>query len=176
MKKEHIVRKLSEQQMQKCMAQIAAGDMDALKQLYEALYQPVLLFAASFLYDIEAAKDAVQETFIRVYQNAGQYQERSSVKTWIFSIARNLSADILKKPVCEELTGELSGCEDLTKLESTDALSILNHEQQQIMILSVFGGFQINEIADLMMIPAEKAYYYKRTAVEKLKAYYFEDR
>lgn len=38
----------------------------------------------------ETAKDLTQETFLRVYQNIGEFRAESSLRTWIFSIAENV--------------------------------------------------------------------------------------
>ncbi len=45
----------------------------------------------------EQAEDLVQETWVRVLERAGQYDGRSRFEPWLFSIARNLAIDELRK-------------------------------------------------------------------------------
>ena len=55
----------------------------------------------SFLYRLltnkEDAEDIIQETYIKVHQNIHSFKEESSFKTWVFTIALNLSKNHLKK-------------------------------------------------------------------------------
>jgi RNA polymerase sigma-70 factor (ECF subfamily) len=44
---------------------------------------------------IADAEDAVQETFIRAWKNLSRFEGRSSVKTWLYRIATNVSLDFL---------------------------------------------------------------------------------
>jgi RNA polymerase sigma-70 factor (ECF subfamily) len=45
----------------------------------------------------EQAEDLVQETWLRVLEHAGQYDGRQRFEPWLFSIARNLAIDHLRK-------------------------------------------------------------------------------
>jgi RNA polymerase sigma-70 factor (ECF subfamily) len=45
----------------------------------------------------EQAEDLVQETWLRVLEHAGKYNGRLSFEPWLFSIARNLAIDHLRK-------------------------------------------------------------------------------
>lgn len=44
------------------------------------------------------ADDAVQETFIKAWRAAEGFESRSSVKTWLFRIARNVCTDMVRSP------------------------------------------------------------------------------
>lgn len=54
----------------------------------------------SFIYRIvthrQEAEDIAQETFIKCFQNIESFKEKSSFKTWVFSIATNLAKDSLR--------------------------------------------------------------------------------
>ena len=59
------------------------------------LYQlPLLRLCYAYLHDEELAKDAVQETFIKVYKNLDTFREEAKEKTWLTRIAVNTCKDL----------------------------------------------------------------------------------
>ena len=57
----------------------------------------MLKFAKLQLSDEALAEDAVQEALIGALKNAGKFERRSALKTWVFAILKNKIADILRK-------------------------------------------------------------------------------
>jgi RNA polymerase sigma-70 factor, ECF subfamily len=76
---------------------VARGDKGAMKRLYERHHAGLLVFIESRLRDSIEAFDVAQDTFLDVWKSASRYEDRSSVKTWIFSIARNKTIDRFRK-------------------------------------------------------------------------------
>ncbi len=72
---------------------LQAGDDSALDRLIERHREPLFRFVFRFLRDETAARDVVQETFVRIYFKAAGFQPRSTVKTWFYAIALNLCRD-----------------------------------------------------------------------------------
>ena len=70
------------------VAAIAAGDRDAMRTLYNRHRIRVFRFAARLVDDVSAAEDVASEAFIEVWRQAGRFEGRSSVSTWIMSIVR----------------------------------------------------------------------------------------
>ena len=59
------------------------------------LYQmPLLRLCYAYLGDEEAARDAVQETFIKAYRSLSGFREEASEKTWLSRIAINVCKDM----------------------------------------------------------------------------------
>ena len=173
MKKENTGTYVTEYQCKKWIREMARGNTEAFRFIYEALYRPALLFALSMLGERELAEDIVQETFLRAYQNAGQFEGKCGAKTWIFSIVKHLCINALKEPRANEIPEELSATTSaFSELESAEALSYLNVEEQRLIVLHVFGGFRIKEAAAFLSLSEQQAYHRKRTAVQKLKDYY----
>lgn len=73
----------------KLIARMKAGEMSAFDELVEE-YQP-LVYALSFriLGDAEDARDAAQETFLKIYRHFARFRGEASLKTWICRIAIN---------------------------------------------------------------------------------------
>lgn len=79
------------------LGRIARGDKGAMKRLYERYQAGLLQFIESRLRDPVEAFDVAQDTFLDVWRSASRYEDRSSVKTWVFSIARNKTIDRFRK-------------------------------------------------------------------------------
>lgn len=66
---------------------------EAFETHRDSLRSYILRITAS----VEDTNDIVQETWIKGSQNYDKYQGKSSLKTWMFSIASNLAKDYLKR-------------------------------------------------------------------------------
>ncbi len=73
------------------------GDDSALNELMNRHREPLFRFAYRVVRDETSARDVVQETFVRAYFNAPKFKPRAAVKTWLYSIALNLSRDHLRR-------------------------------------------------------------------------------
>ncbi len=73
------------------MEQNTEQDMEKrLTVLMNEYGDSVLRMCCIYLRDYQLAEDMAQETFLRVYQHYGDFNNRSSLKTWILQIAINL--------------------------------------------------------------------------------------
>jgi RNA polymerase sigma-70 factor (ECF subfamily) len=75
------------------MGRLAGGDRDALTPLMERHYRRIYRVALSYLRDADDALDAVQETFVKAFENAGRWDPGSEVAPWLVRIAVNHSID-----------------------------------------------------------------------------------
>jgi len=66
-------------------------------QLFENLKPELTSFCYRMLGSIDDADDAVQETFIRVWQRWDTFRQESSYKTWVYRIASNVCLDKLRQ-------------------------------------------------------------------------------
>jgi RNA polymerase sigma-70 factor (ECF subfamily) len=73
------------------------NDPEALTELVRRYEIRLLAFIRRMIYDRIEAEDLFQETFVRVMRAAERYEPRASFSTWIFTIARNLCIDRIKK-------------------------------------------------------------------------------
>jgi RNA polymerase sigma-70 factor, ECF subfamily len=68
--------------------EIAKGNQAALRTLAERHHKRVYKFALRYVGDASHAEDVVSETFFAVWRQAGAFQYRSAVGTWLLGIAR----------------------------------------------------------------------------------------
>lgn len=72
------------------------GDKTAFKWVVERYQQMLFSLSLKMLGDEEEAKDVVQETFIRVWQNLRNYDPKRSFTTWLYTIATRQCLDRMK--------------------------------------------------------------------------------
>lgn len=72
-------------------------DPEALPELVRRYEPRLLAFIRRIIGDAVEAEDIFQDTFVRLMKAADRYEPRAAFSTWIFTIARNLCIDRLKK-------------------------------------------------------------------------------
>ena len=66
-------------------------------EIYRKYHQDVFQFLFYMVKNKEHAEDLVQEVYIRVLKSYERFEGKSSEKTWLFSIARNVAIDSFRK-------------------------------------------------------------------------------
>jgi len=79
------------------MLRVKQGDTDAFAKLVDKYKQPVMNLAFRMLRDATEAEDLAQNVFVQVYKSAHRYQVSSRFSTWLFTIARNLSLNEIRR-------------------------------------------------------------------------------
>lgn len=140
---------------------IQKGNNSAFRDLYD-LYFDYAIRVATVVMNNNAsyAADAVQETFIRVYQNIHLYQADRPFKPWFYKILLNECNRILKKNSKVISVGEFSEREQpQTELASRQfveyedlyhAIGGLEPHNRIAIVLKYFNGFKEQEIADIL--------------------------
>jgi RNA polymerase sigma-70 factor (ECF subfamily) len=75
------------------MERLARGERDALASLIERHQRRIYRICLSYLRDADEALDAVQETFVRAFENAASWSPAAEVGAWLARIAVNHSID-----------------------------------------------------------------------------------
>ncbi|MBO0346855.1 sigma-70 family RNA polymerase sigma factor [Roseibium limicola] len=77
---------------------VAGQDKRAFKSLYSATSAKLFGITLRILKDRDLASEALQETYIKVWQNASRYDEgKSRPITWLVALARNTAIDSLRR-------------------------------------------------------------------------------
>jgi len=119
----------------------------------------IYTFLLMFCKDKYTAEDALHETFLSIYENAGSCTVFNNPKAWILTIAKNKAISIIRKNSrtsnIESLEIPAGNIEDsvLDKIQADSLLSVLSEENQKIVILHAVYGFKHREIAELMGMP-----------------------
>jgi len=79
------------------MLQFQAGDKACFEKLMVKYYPRILNFIYRFLPIREVSEDIAQEVFMRVYKSVQSYRPKAKFNTWLFTIAKNLSFNELRK-------------------------------------------------------------------------------
>jgi RNA polymerase sigma-70 factor (ECF subfamily) len=82
---------------QELVIRYRAGREEALVELIQRFSASLYRFIWRLIGDSSMAEDLVQETFLKVWKHLSSFREQESFKAWIFSIARHLSIDYLRK-------------------------------------------------------------------------------
>ncbi len=77
--------------------QAQQGSDEAFTRLVETYQTPVYNLCYRMLGEPESAEDAAQETFLRVYQHLGRYDQKRPFATWLLSIAAHYCIDRLRR-------------------------------------------------------------------------------
>lgn len=160
------------------MAALAKGEHEALAELYRRGRTAVYGLALSYLKNQHDAEDVTQDTFIRVWEHAGQYRPNGTPLAWILTIARNLALMKLReRGKAQDMTPEewekVAGENPLLTAEDRHVLNMAMNEladqERQIVILHAVTGFKHREIAVLLELPLATVLSKYRRALQKLK-------
>src|SRR2546422_2515037 len=79
------------------MLRVKQGDTGAFVELVDKYKQPVMNLAYRMLRDVMEAEDLAQTVFVQVHRSAHRYQVSSKFSTWLFTIARNLCLNEIRR-------------------------------------------------------------------------------
>ena len=151
---------------------------------------PLTRYAVSILGDVERARDAVQDTFIKLHRQDPEAVE-VKVKSWLFTVCRNRCYDILKKEkrmiaVDDEQIAALPEerddparalrrAEDRLKVaehlrELVEQIELLPPRQREVMRLKFQGDLSYKEIGEALGITTSNVGFTIHSAVKRLRA------
>ncbi len=144
---------------------VAGGDDSAFELIYRNFEQSVYRFALKKLNDPFEAADILHDVFLEVWRNAGRFEERGSVKSWIFAIAHSKVIGVFRKRakvkladeelelVDESPDGERSLLSSEYGVLVRRCLAALKPDHRTVVELAFFEDMSYQEIASVVGIP-----------------------
>lgn len=134
------------------------------QQIMQDHTEYLLRLAFLYLKDWPAAEDTVQEVFLKFYQTHEQFEERSSVKTYLAKMTINKCKDYLKSwryrkhvltnqflhPVVKNRNRFV---EEDERLELADAVLELSIHYREVIVHYYFEELSVIEVAEILSIP-----------------------
>jgi RNA polymerase sigma-70 factor (ECF subfamily) len=168
----------------RCIARIAAGDADALGELYDRYARVIFGVVLRVVGGPESAEEVTQDVFHAVWRRASTYRrERGSVKGWLLRIARNAAIDRLRtkdRHAGDEVTTErVDLAADMNVEESVIvnaraegvrlAVAALPLETRQALSLAYWTGLSQTEIAARTGVPLGTVKSRMRSGMQRLR-------
>jgi RNA polymerase sigma-70 factor, ECF subfamily len=169
-------------------ARLKRGEPDALVALLERYQHRLYRYLLRIVREPATAEDLFQQTWIRVTENARRFDERRGIEPWLFSIARNLAIDYLRRVRPESLDEELpSGTARVDMLADAhpgvvetlmrqqrssrlaDAIGELTPMYREVITLRFEEEMKLEEISELLGVPLSTAKTRLRRALEALR-------
>jgi RNA polymerase sigma-70 factor, ECF subfamily len=145
---------------------IASGDRLAMRTLYGRHNVRVFRFVLRLIGDESKAEDIVSEVFFDVWRQAGRFEGRSQVSTWILAIARYKAIsvlrqrkdDVIEDDVVEAVADDSDNPQ--VSLEKKDTgillqkcLRQLSPEHREIIDLVYYHEKSVEEAAEIVGVP-----------------------
>lgn len=148
------------------VARLAAGDRDALTALYVRYQRPLFAYLTLLATDRGTAEEILQDTLVAVWQCAARFEGRSSVRAWLFGIARRQAHNTLRRralPLVGDdalaaLPSPGPGPEEsvLASAAGADvaaALRAVAPVHREVIVLALGEGLPYQEGADVLGVP-----------------------
>jgi RNA polymerase sigma-70 factor (ECF subfamily) len=181
------VEESQDQKERELLKKVASGDLEAFRELYDRLAQPLYSVAYRMLGDFQEAEDVLQEGFCRIWEKAGEYAPaKGRVFSWALRIVHNIAVDQLR---ARRRMGELAHPVPLETQELEDpsptsgiteffgqreevgrALAELGEEERRIILLAFFEGMTHRELAERLNLPLGTVKARIRRALLRLRA------
>ena len=169
------------------IGRIADGDRLAMQVLFARHHVRVYRFALRLVRNEATAEDLISEVFLDVWRQAGKFEGRSAVSTWLLAIARFKALSTLRRKPEQELDEEAAeAIEDtsdnpevaLEKKEKGETLrkcmEALSAEHREIIDLVYYHDKSVEEVAEIVGIPEAtvktRMFYARKKLAELLKA------
>ena len=170
-------------QIEAMIARAALKDRNAFSSLYDATSAKLFSVCLQVLNDQQAAEDALQDSYIKIWSKADQYHTNGmSPMTWLITIARNTSIDRLRtRRLNHNTLDELPELADRTNDPEThsimmsdnkriaDCLKELESDKAEAVCGAYLHGFSYAELADRYHVPLNTVRTWLRRSLLVLK-------
>lgn len=160
-----------------------------LRMLMDSYQSKLYWHIRRFVEDDDSAKDILQETFIKVYQNFHQFKKESQLYTWLYRIASNEALLFLKKNKIQKIENSaekyLENKIDSSNLYSEKALILLEkaiqklpEKQKIVFTLRYYDNLpydEISKILEMSVSTLKTNYHYAKEKIEQYILDHYQD-
>ena len=140
------------------------GDRQAFTELVNRHHHDIVSLTYRMCGDLGLAEEAVQEAFVRVWQNLNSYKPQYAFRSWLYRIATNAALDSLRRNRPTAELDSLSLADPAKSLEQSveenqraahvrRAIAQLSEPLRIVLILREYQELTYQEIADALDIP-----------------------
>jgi RNA polymerase sigma-70 factor (ECF subfamily) len=178
------------------MIRFQGGDRGAFTALVQRHQGPVFNFALRHLRSQPAAEEVVQDAFVRVVQSAAEFKHEARFSTWLYTIARNLCIDQIRKRAlrrhpslddsrrADEPEGPTLGEQTADSRANVERAAVgveirervlaavddLPEDQREVFLMREVSNLPFKEIAQIVGVSENTAKSRMRYALERLQA------
>jgi len=168
------------------LSRIATERSDgAFRRLFEEFGPQIRHYMMRHGADAATAEELAQETLLAVWRKAAQYSAaKGTPATWMFSIARNLRIDRLRREVCwqelsddvaegtpsEDAPPDAAASERQSQVRVQAVLTALPEDQREVVTAAFIDGLSHNDIAARLSLPLGTVKSRLRLAYQKVRA------
>ena len=166
------------------LTSIAAGDRSAMRAFYDRYNVQVYRFVLRLIRDASNAEDVVSEVFFVVWRQAGRFEYRSEVSTWVLAIARYKAISVMRQrqdepledAAAHEIVDEANDFQVALEKKDTAAvlrgcLTRLSAKHREVIDLVYYHEKSVNEVAEIIGVPTNTVktrLFYARQQMRKL--------
>lgn len=169
----HVMQQTDEELMKACQA----GEKQAMVQLFQLNKVRIMNFCCRLLHNRSDAEEVAGDVFVAMIKHKNSYDPDRTFSTWLFTIARNLCFNRMRKRKQTVSAGYFSkhnhqfqsldvpdhrddSCESLAKSERAllvrQAIAGLPYEQKEALELRQYQGFSYAQISEILNCSLEK--------------------
>jgi len=180
------IERMNNAEPSRLVAECIAGNEDAIEAFVRQYEQDVFRLALSIVNDATEAHEITQETFIAALKSLHAYQEKKSLRAWLYTIGLNLSRSHLRKRrLVERLRNTLINIFQVdAQIQSSpeevaiqneketliwEALNKLAERYRMVVVLRYFHELSITEISEILSINEGTVHSRLHTARQRMK-------
>lgn len=146
-----------------CYRRYIDGDDNGLVEIIRDYKDGLLLYLSGITGNMSLAEEIMEETFFKIAVKKPVFRGKSTFKTWLYSIGRNAAIDNIRKnsrisfmsvdeytDIADEHDIEMEYLKEEQKITLHKALHNLKQDYRQVLYLTYFEDFTINETAEIM--------------------------